>query len=155
MVSRQRMQGGAPTWLGSPAPVVVDARPQLVAQLLQRGEQGDPARVEGLEIAVDLEELGQETVALDLSMQAPGRAEGGGRPICEQSGAGVRVGRAIGGRAHRGLLGWTGEGAPKLPMRRVCREGVTPPTRVPLGAESATIRCQAAGEQGRGRRGFR
>jgi hypothetical protein len=84
MFGRQGAQGGLAMGTGPATVVVLDPRPQLVAERLEAVEQLDSGIVENSDGSVDLGQIDEEGVAADLQLAAAGRWDVGCHPIEQQ-----------------------------------------------------------------------
>jgi len=74
-VGAQRSERGEVVRGGAAAVVVLDARPELVAEVVEPIEAGDSPMTELEELRVDLSEVGDDRVAFDLSGESSGRGQ--------------------------------------------------------------------------------
>jgi len=127
VLARQGMEGGSAAGGGASAAVALDTGPELVAELLDRREEGDSAGVQRAQLSVERVELDEERIAVDLAAETLGRAEVGGHAVGEEARA-VDGRRPVGVRAHRrGSFGRRKDGGRRRQaMPAVCRRGVTP-----------------------------
>ncbi len=176
MAGRQGSQGRLTVTFRPTTVVVVDPGPELLAQILEVADEGNPLVVERRERPVELAESGEQRVAGDLHPSPLDGVEGRCHPIGKQ----VVVCRCLPARRHRAGIAMVEEGrvgahgcAPVAEGSRAarwrrwirkllrgcdtrsalhqCASTLCPP--VTLGTDSAQIRCQASGSRrGAGKR---